>query len=301
MLEDIREVQGRDGGAGAATASHIAKVETYFDENADDWSDLYGKVTRVNDLVLADRKKAAIAHLERHLPPGSRVLDAGCGAGLTAVDLAKMGHSVHGVDVSSKMLEHARKNLTDAGIEESRFELTCSDVFGAKLKADSFDAVAALGFLQYQPDEATSLRELHRVIKPGGVLVITGPMERRLANWLGMSRYYYAARWRLEKLLRPAPKPAAAAASDGAAEGGGEAVLHQISAHAYSYARFKRLLTDAGFRIESVKGHGFVNFEIIGRRLGFKGELFLHRSFTKISKVLPIGRWANDLVVLARK
>ena len=80
-----------------------------------------------------------------------------------------------------------------------------------------------------------------------------------------------------------------------------EEVLFQISAHAYSYGRFRRLLREAGFQIESCRGHGYVNFEIIGRRIGRRGELFLHRFFSAVARVLPIGRWANDLIVVARK
>lgn len=293
------EQGGGGGGATAKAPSQIELIESYFDENAEDWSDLYQKAKRVNDLVLADRKNASIAALGDRLKPGSHVLDMGCGAGLTAVDLMQMGHSVHGIDIASKMLEQARKNFEQGGFDSSRYELSCSDLFGAKLEAESFDAVAALGFLQYQTDEEDALRELNRVLKPGGTLVITGPMEKRLANWLGYSRYYYGLRRRLKRLLKPAPKPAPKPA--GAAPASSEAVLYQISAHAYSYERFRRLLGEAGFQIEHCKGHGFVNFEIIGKRLGYRGELFLHRFFSAVAKVLPIGRWANDLIVVARK
>jgi len=280
--------------------AHIDLIETYFDANAKDWSDLYDHATRVNDLVLADRKNAAVANLAKHVGPGSYVLDVGCGAGMTSIDLMRLGCRVHGVDISAKMLDHARENFARAGMDASKWELTCDGLFGAELESESFDAIAGLGFLQYQDDEAAALRELYRVLKPGGVLVITGPTQRRLANWLGMARYYYGARRRLKRLLKPAPKPKPAAPS-AQPIGGSEEVLFKISTHSYSYARFRKLLRGAGFEVTGHKGHGYVNFEVIGRKIGPRGELFLHRFFTAVAKVIPIGRWANDLIVVARK
>ncbi len=281
-------------------AEHIDLIETYFDANAKDWSDLYSSAKRVNDLVLADRKNASVRHLAKHVGEGSYVLDVGCGAGMTAIDLMRLGCRVHGVDISSKMLDHARENFEQAGFDPKRWELSCAGLFGAELESESFDAIAGLGFLQYQDDEAAALRELYRVLKPGGTLVITGPTQRKFANWLGMARYYYALRRRVSRLLKPKPKAPPQPASK-PVEGGSEEVLHVISTHAYSYGRFRRLLSDAGFEVTSCKGHGYVNFEIIGRRIGSRGELFLHRAFTAVAKVLPIGRWANDLIFVARK
>ena len=148
-----------------------------------------------------------------------------------------------------------------------------------------------------QDDEPRALRALYDLLRPGGVIVITGPTDRKLANWFGLSKYYYALRRRVPRMLRPRPpvRPTQPSAA------GGEDVLHRISAHAYGYGRFRRLLEDAGFEVLAHKGHGFVNFEIIGRRIGHKGELFLHRFFTAVARVLPIGRWANDLIFVGRR
>lgn len=275
----------------------IELVESYFDENAKDWSELYGKAQRVNDLVLATRKERAVEHLVRRVPEGERILDAGCGAGRTSIDLMRAGYSILGVDVAGKMLENARKNFAEAGFEESQFELRCSDVFGLELEAESFGGIAALGFLQYQSDELEALREFHRILKPGGTLVVTGPTKRKFSNWFGLSRYWYALRRR----LKGGPKPAAAPKGP-VQKGGGEDVLMAISTHYYGYGRFRELLRAAGFEVLVVQGHGFVNFEIIGRRIGQRGELFLHRTLSALSKVLPfLGRGANDVIAVARK
>ena len=305
--------------------SHLDLVGNYFDQNAGEWSDLYRRIQRVNDIVLADRKNTAVEELSSRVRAGGRILDAGCGAGLAALDLAKRGYFVHGVDVAAKMLDLARTNLTQNGVSADRFELSCGDVAGLNLAAGSFDGVAALGFLQYQPDERVALRELHRLLKLGGVIVITGPARTKLSNYFGLSRFYYALRAKLRPqpaarppLAAPAAAPAASSsrmetasgvgtASSGSAAGGfgsvaaHRAVLRQISPHAYSYGRFRELLGASGFRVLATKGHGYVNFEIIGKRLGFRGEMFLHRFFTGLSRFLPIGRFANDVIVVAER
>ncbi len=85
---------------------HIDMVETYFDDNAKDWSDLYSKAQRVNDLVLADRRDAAVDSLASAVTPGGLIMDAGCGAGRTSLDLVERGYRIHGIDISHKMLDH---------------------------------------------------------------------------------------------------------------------------------------------------------------------------------------------------
>jgi len=291
-------------------ADHIEKVATYFDVHAKSWSELYGRATTVNDLVLAARKDAAVGWLVKNLPQGARVLDAGCGAGLTAVDLIEKGFRVHGVDVSQKMLDHCRENFEKRGLPAERWELGRQDLIGTELPADSYDGIAALGFVQYQEDELRTLRALHRLLKPGGILVVTGPSKTRLANYFGLDRYWFALRRRVGRLLgrgkRPAPAPASAPAAppakkDLASQAKDHSLLRQISVHAYTPDRFRELLTGAGFEVLATKGHGFVNFSIIKPWLGFRGELFLHRFFTGLSRVLPISRFANDQIAVGRK
>ncbi len=278
---------------------HIGLVETYFDANAEDWSELYRRAQRVNDLVLAARRDAAVELLARRLPPGALIMDAGCGAGLTALALIERGYHVHGIDVSQRMLDCCAQNLARHGVPPERYALSRTDIVRGGFAPETFDGIAALGFLQYQRDELQALRQLQRALKPGGALVVTGPTRVRLAEFFGLARYYYAARRRIGRWLRrPAAAPAAVPAAAPSAQ---HHLLERISVHAYDPRRFRELLEQAGFRVEGHKGHGFVNFAIIGRRLGFRGELFLHRTLTAMSRVLPIGRWANDLVVVARK
>ncbi len=264
------------------TQNRIDLVEEYFDENAKNWSKLYSKAERANDIVLRDRKDAAVAFLAQRLSAGARVLDAGCGAGLTAVDLTERGFFVHGVDVSDRMIDQFRENFEQRGIASESYALTHGDVLGAGFDDESFDAVSALGFLQYQQDEVGSLRELRRILRPGGLLFVSGPVKTRISNWFGLAGLYRRMRW-------------------GDTLPAGHEVLNTISDHYYTPRRMKQLLQAAGFEVLEQRGHGYVNFAFIGGRLGLRGELALHRGLTGLSKVLPIKRFANDMMAFAAK
>jgi len=274
-----------DNPAPGGGAARIEKVEDYFDANAQSWSDLYSRAERVNDLVLRDRKDVAVRFLDQLLEPGSRILDAGCGAGLCALDLMRRGHTIHGADISQKMLDLAAKTFEEQGIAPDRYVLSRRDVIESGFADGSFDGVSALGFLQYQADEARMLNELHRILRPGGVLVLSGPSGTRIANYFGLAQFLRRLRNREAGVLPPEHR-----------------VLTEISTHEYSTGRLKRLVADAGFEPLDTLGHGYVNFAFIGPRLGFKGERLLHRSLTRLSRVLPFIRsWANDVMIVARR
>lgn len=266
------------------TPSHIELVEGYFDNNSKYWSDAYLKPQYVNDFVLIDRNNIAVDFLCSRLQPSASILDAGCGAGLTTLALAEKDFFVHGVDISHKMLDLCEKNLTNKGFRPNSYLLSQSDLFQADLPERSFDGIVALGFLQYQVDEYRALIALNKLLKPNGILVVSGPMKFKISNYFGLAKVYYTVKNWLKK-SKPHEE---------------SEILHQISTHYYRVGRFRALLRKAGFQMLDYKGHGFVNFAIIGDWTS-KGQYFLHRFFTRLSKVLPIGRFANDIVVVARK
>ncbi|MFI9469229.1 class I SAM-dependent methyltransferase [Streptomyces sp. NPDC052492] len=117
---------------------------------------------------------AAVAELG--LREGGRVLDAGCGTGRALPALrAAVGPSgvVLGADLTPAMLREAARAGRDAD-----GALLLTDVAALPLRSSSLDAVFAAGLIAHLPRPAENLREIARVVRPGGVLALFHPIGR---------------------------------------------------------------------------------------------------------------------------
>ncbi|MFH8773335.1 MULTISPECIES: class I SAM-dependent methyltransferase [unclassified Streptomyces] len=141
-------------------------VQEFFTARAADWD------SRFPDDGPA--YTAAVANLD--LRQGDRVLDAGCGTGRALAPLrAAVGPSgvVAGVDLTPAMLQAAvRAGRHQAG------RLLLADVAALPLRSGSMDAVFAAGLIAHLPKPSENLRELVRVVRPGGVLALFHPIGR---------------------------------------------------------------------------------------------------------------------------
>ena len=117
---------------------------------------------------------AAVAELG--LREGDRVLDAGCGTGRALPPLrAAVGPSgvVLGADLTPAMLHEAVRAGRD---REAR--LLLADVAALPLRSRSLDAVFGAGLISHLPNPSENLRELARVVRPGGILALFHPIGR---------------------------------------------------------------------------------------------------------------------------
>ncbi len=111
------------------------------------------------------------AHLQRIVPAGSRILELNAGSGIDAVQLAQRGYQVHATDVAPGMLGRLRSKVSELGLHdritvEERSFLDLRAVVGAP-----FDAVFSdLGGLNCVADLAPVIRQLPKVLEPGGTL-----------------------------------------------------------------------------------------------------------------------------------
>ncbi|NEC88413.1 methyltransferase domain-containing protein [Streptomyces sp. SID12501] len=117
---------------------------------------------------------AAVAELR--LREGARVLDAGCGTGRALAPLRDaVGPSgvVLGADLTPAMLEAAVR----AGRGRDG-QLLLADAAALPLRSESLDAVFAAGLIAHLPQPGENLRELARVVRPGGTLALFHPIGR---------------------------------------------------------------------------------------------------------------------------
>ena len=133
---------------------------------------------------------------------GLAVLDVGCGNGYLARELARRGARVTGIDISPRMIEHARAQeaAEPLGID---YRVADAAEIADHFAAGSFDMAASCIALQDMPSPSTVLRAVHDVLRPGGRFVasITHPCtdtpfrqwerdESRAKRWLCIDRYF---------------------------------------------------------------------------------------------------------------
>jgi ubiquinone/menaquinone biosynthesis C-methylase UbiE len=113
------------------------------------------------------------------LAPGATVLDVACGTGASAIPAAEcVGPSGHviAVDLAEKMLAIGRSKTATLNLQNIEFRL--GDMMNLGMPDDSFDAVVCVFGIFFVPDMVAAVRELWRMVRPGGRLAITTWGER---------------------------------------------------------------------------------------------------------------------------
>jgi len=148
-----------------------------------------------------------VTMLSKHLRSGMTVLELGCGAGYFTRELARSGADIVAIDVSPELLEIARSNCSAPNVRyeiQNAYELSYPDA--------GFDSVVGSSVLHHLEIEE-ALREIYRVLKPGGTICFTEPnmlnpqiaiqknvpwVKRKLGDSPDETAFF---RWSLRRLL----------------------------------------------------------------------------------------------------
>jgi len=168
------------------------QVNELFTRTVEDWARFYAdpKPVTMSAQNLVSRRRFAMEMLETRLPPGAKILDVGCGTGHLAAELARRGYDAWGVDMSEAMVRYAGEHYSP-----DRFQL--GDIERIPFPDNTFDGITCLGVMEYLSSDESALREMRRVLKPGGRAVITTPSS--------ICPFYYMDRTagKLRLMVRP--------------------------------------------------------------------------------------------------
>jgi ubiquinone/menaquinone biosynthesis C-methylase UbiE len=143
------------------------EVTAYFSRGPDAYAGEYGRET-ANGYSFRVRRE----RLLELLGAGSgKLLDIGCGPGVMTAEIVGLGWDYVGLDISEAMVAEARRRFPEG--ERVKFGTASVEHL---LAADSaFDAVVAMGLVEYLDDDLAAVKELARVVKPGGRVFVSIP------------------------------------------------------------------------------------------------------------------------------
>ncbi|MBI1806216.1 MAG: class I SAM-dependent methyltransferase [Ignavibacteria bacterium] len=180
---------------------HLA--DTHFQSAAVYWKAIY-EDRDLQSQIYQQRREVILDMIDEiSLPTNAHILEVGCGAGYTTVELARRGHRIEAIDTVPDMLELTQNLALEHRISD-RVKTSIGDTYNLHFPDDSFDFAVAMGVLPWLQSPLKAIREMHRVLKPSGFIIITADNRWRLNHILDPFLNPLLVPWRslLGKTLR---------------------------------------------------------------------------------------------------
>lgn len=123
------------------------------------------------------------------------ILDAGCGVGLYSLTLAKRGYKVHGIDTDEEKINRAKKLAHSLNIDIDTVSFDTTNLCQLPIKAETYDRIICSDVIEHIKDDDVAVSELGRVLKKGGILVLSVPsvmpLSKKMEDQFGHARPGY--------------------------------------------------------------------------------------------------------------
>ena len=268
----------------STAADHQNRLDAYFEASSAYWTDVY-EFEDVDGTIYRERRSVVLALARKlGLTAESRILEVGCGSGLTSVQLALEGYTIQAVDSVDVMIQRTRQHANKAGVGE-RIIASVGSVYHMRYPDNSFDLVLKIGVAPWLHSLDKALREVVRIVRPGGYLITTADNRSRLNYWLD-PRY-----WPLLQPIRRRVRDVVVGPR------GASARLHSLR-------EFDSRLLAVGFKKIEGRTVGFGPFSFLGWKfLSDSSGVRAHRRLQEFADAgVPILRsMGTHYIVLARK
>ncbi|MEK7068311.1 MAG: class I SAM-dependent methyltransferase [Patescibacteria group bacterium] len=139
------------------------------------------------------RRAVFLDVLRRYAPTGA-LLDVGLGTGANAAEFTRRGYAVTGLEPSTEAIAFAKEKVPDLRVIASPFP-------AREIEAGTFDIVVLLDVIEHLEDDAHALKEVFRILRPGGIVLVTTPAFMFLWSDHDALAHHYR-RYRKGELMR---------------------------------------------------------------------------------------------------
>lgn len=143
----------------------MSKPQNFWDKSADN----YDRTEERFEVIHNRTRECA----KKHLKETDVVLDYGCGTGTTACELASHVKEIHAIDISSRMIEIAKRKATEGSV--SNVDFAQVNIFDKRYERGSLDVILAFNMLHTVPNPQAVVSRVFELLKPGGTFIFVTP------------------------------------------------------------------------------------------------------------------------------
>jgi 2-polyprenyl-6-hydroxyphenyl methylase/3-demethylubiquinone-9 3-methyltransferase len=180
-----------------------------FSAMADEWWDTNGKfkpLHKFNPVRIGYVKDKVVEHFKHESMEGISVLDIGCGGGLLAEPMARLGASVTAIDASEKNIKIASLHAKNVELD---IDYKCTSAEELASKGRQFDVVLNMEVIEHVADVESFLQASASLVKPGGIMIVA-TLNRTMKSYaLAILGAEYILKWlprgthNWDKFLKP--------------------------------------------------------------------------------------------------